>query len=144
MKQHILFLINPISGIGRQKTVEQLLEKEFDHDNLEYTIEYTQYRGHANELAKASVGKYDVVVAVGGDGTVNEVGSALVNTNTALAIIPTGSGNGLARYLQIPLRINRAIQAINHMNFKTIDSLSVNGNASLNVAGIGFDAYRSQ
>ncbi|MCU4166611.1 diacylglycerol/lipid kinase family protein [Carboxylicivirga caseinilyticus] len=143
MKKRILFLINPISGIGKQKTVENLLEKDFDTEKGEYEIQYTQYRGHAHELAKAAIGKFNAVVAVGGDGTVNEVGSALINTKTALAIIPTGSGNGLARYLQIPLRINRAIQAINLMKLKTIDTLSVNGQVSLNVAGIGFDAFIS-
>lgn len=143
MKRRILFLINPISGIGKQKTVEQLLIKEFDHKKLEYVIQYTRHRGHAHDLAKAAADQFDVVVAVGGDGTVNEVGSALIKTKTALAIIPTGSGNGLARYLQIPLRINRAIQAINKMNFKTIDTLNINGQVSLNVAGIGFDAFIS-
>ncbi|MCU4177395.1 diacylglycerol/lipid kinase family protein [Carboxylicivirga sp. N1Y90] len=143
MKKRILFLINPISGIGKQRTVEQLVEKEIDSDNLDVEIQYTEYQGHAHELASEAVGKFDVVVAVGGDGTVNEVGSALINTSVAMAIIPTGSGNGLARYLDIPLRINRAIQVINLMNFKKIDTLSVNGRVSLNVAGIGFDAFIS-
>nr|WP_321451887.1 diacylglycerol kinase family protein [uncultured Carboxylicivirga sp.] len=143
MKNKILFLINPISGIGKQKTIENLLEKDFDTEKGEYEIQYTQYAGHAHELAKDAVNKFDAVVAVGGDGTVNEVGSALINSKTAMAIIPTGSGNGLARYLQIPLRINRAIQVINHMKIKNIDTLTINGKASLNVAGIGFDAFIS-
>ncbi len=143
MMKNVLFLINPISGIGKQKTVELIVEKEFDHDNLDYEIKYTEYKGHAHELAKEAIGKFNVVVAVGGDGTVNEVGSALINSSTALAIIPTGSGNGLARYLDIPLRINRAIQVINLMHLKKIDTLNVNGQVSLNVAGIGFDAFIS-
>jgi len=143
MIRKILFLINPISGIGKQKTIENLLKKDFNNEKGEYEIQYTQHRGHAHELSQAAIGHFDIVVAVGGDGTVNEVGSALIGSKTALAIIPTGSGNGLARYLQIPLRINRAIQVINQMKFKTIDTLSVNGQASLNVAGIGFDAFIS-
>jgi len=143
MKNRVLFLINPISGFGKQRTVEKAVETEIDHDKIEYSIAYTDYAGHARELARQAIGKYDVVVAVGGDGTVNEVGSALVNTTTALAIIPTGSGNGLARYLDIPLRVNRALQLINYMEKKDIDTLKVNDQVSLNVAGIGFDAHIS-
>ncbi|WP_430816678.1 diacylglycerol/lipid kinase family protein [Carboxylicivirga sp. RSCT41] len=143
MKNRVLFIINPISGIGKQKTVEKAVESEIDHDKISFKIAYTEYAGHARELAKEAVGKFDVVVAVGGDGTVNEVGSSLVNTTTALAIIPTGSGNGLARFLDIPLRVNRALQVINHMEVKDIDTLRVNDQVSLNVAGIGFDGHIS-
>ncbi|MBK3517819.1 diacylglycerol/lipid kinase family protein [Carboxylicivirga marina] len=143
MKNRVLFLINPISGIGKQKTVEQAVESEIAHDRIEVEIAYTEYAGHARELAQKAIDKFDVVVAVGGDGTVNEVGSALINTTTALAIIPTGSGNGLARYLDIPLKVNRAIQVINHMEIKKIDTLKVNDQVSLNVTGIGFDAHIS-
>lgn len=143
MKKRVLFLINPVSGIGRQKTIEKLIEKEIDHEKLEVEIAYTKYRGHARELSAEAADRFDVVVAVGGDGTVNEVGSALINSSTALAIVPTGSGNGLARYLEIPLKINWAVQMINMMCLKKIDTLSVNEHISLNVAGIGFDAFIS-
>jgi len=143
MKTRVLFLINPISGIGKQRTVEKVVSNEIDHSKIEFEIAYTQYVGHARELAKEAVGKFTIVVAVGGDGTVNEVGASLINTTTALAIIPTGSGNGLARFLDIPLRVSRAIQVINHMEFRDIDTLCVNGQVSLNVAGIGFDAHIS-
>lgn len=142
-KHRVLFLINPISGIGKQRAVEQAVEDEIDHEKIDVEIAYTEYAGHARELAKNAVGKYDVVVAVGGDGTVNEVGSSLINTTTALAIIPTGSGNGLARYLDIPLKVNRALQVINHMELKDIDTLRVNDQMSLNVAGVGFDGHIS-
>jgi YegS/Rv2252/BmrU family lipid kinase len=143
MKNRVLFIINPISGIGKQKAVEQAVESEIDHAKIDFKIAYTEYAGHARELAKAAVGKYDVVVAVGGDGTVNEVGSSLINTTTALAIIPTGSGNGLARFLDIPLKVNKALQVINYMTIKDIDTLQVNEHVSLNVAGIGFDGHIS-
>lgn len=143
MKKRVLFLINPVSGIGRQKTIEGLIEKQIDHELLDVEVAYTQYRGHARELSAEASGKYDVVVAVGGDGTVNEVGSALIDSSTALAIIPTGSGNGLARYLEVPLKINWAVQLINEMHVKKIDTLCVNEFVSLNVAGIGFDAFIS-
>ncbi|TAJ13691.1 diacylglycerol kinase family lipid kinase [Marinilabiliaceae bacterium JC017] len=143
MKKRVLFLINPVSGIGRQKTIEALIEKEIDEQMLQVEVAYTQYRGHAREISKQAVGKYDVVVAVGGDGTVNEVGSSLIGTDTAMAIIPTGSGNGLARFLEIPLKVNRAVEIINFLNFKKIDTLRMNEYFSLNVAGIGFDAFIS-
>lgn len=143
MKKRVLFLINPISGIGKQKTVENAVNNEIDHDKIDVEIDYTQYPGHGRELAKAAIGSFDVVVAVGGDGTVNEVGSALINTTTALAIIPTGSGNGLARYLDIPLKVSRALQVINRLETREIDTLCVNNHVSLNVAGIGFDAHIS-
>ncbi|MCT4590464.1 MAG: diacylglycerol kinase family lipid kinase [Carboxylicivirga sp.] len=142
-KHRVLFLINPVSGIGKQRAVEQAVESEIDHGKIDATIAYTEYAGHARELAREAVGKNDVVVAVGGDGTVNEVGSSLVNTTTALAIIPTGSGNGLARYLDIPLKVNKALQVINRMTIKDIDTLKVNDQVSLNVAGVGFDGHIS-
>jgi len=143
MKKRILFLINPVSGIGKQRTVEKFIESEIDKSRLDVDISYTQYKAHARELAGEAAGVYDVVVAVGGDGTVNEVSSKLVGTDTALAIIPTGSGNGLARYLNIPLHVKKAVRAINDLNIRKIDSLRVNQYCCVNVAGIGFDAHIS-
>ncbi len=143
MTKRILFLINPVSGIGKQKTIERYIESELDSNKLTVDINYTEYKAHARELAGKAVGHYDAVVAVGGDGTVNEVASKLVGTDTALAIIPTGSGNGLARFMQIPLRLNKAIQCLNYFSEKKIDTMKVNQYCSVNVAGIGFDAHIS-
>ncbi len=143
MSKKILFLINPISGIGKQKTIERYIESELDLKKLDINIQYTEYKGHARELAAKAIGVYDAVVAVGGDGTVNEVASRLVDTDTALAIVPTGSGNGLARYLNIPMRIHKAIQSLNYFVEKRIDTMKVNQFCSVNVAGIGFDAHIS-
>ena len=143
MTKKILFLINPISGVGKQKTVERYIESEIDRRKLSVDISYTKYRAHARELAGKAVGTYDAVVAVGGDGTVNEAASKLVGTDTALAIVPTGSGNGLARFLNIPMRLNKAIQSLNYFEEKRIDTLKVNQFCCVNVAGIGFDAHIS-
>lgn len=143
MTKRVLFLINPVSGIGKQKSVERCIETDLNHKKLSVDISYTQYKGHARELAGQAVGKYDVVVAVGGDGTVNEVASKLVGTETALAIVPAGSGNGLARYMQIPMRMNKAVQCLNSFLEKKIDTMKVNQYCSVNVAGIGFDAHIS-
>ncbi len=143
MKKKVLFLINPVSGIGKQRAVERFIESEIDKSRLDVDVSYTQYKAHARVLAGEAAGIYDVVVAVGGDGTVNEVSSKLIDTNTALAIIPTGSGNGLARYLNIPLNVKNAVRAINDLKIRKIDSLKVNQYCCVNVAGIGFDAHIS-
>ena len=143
MTKKALVLINPVSGIGKQKVIENLISDNIDSALLRVDIKYTQYHAHAHELAKSAVGKYDIVVAVGGDGTVNEVGTALIGTDTALAIVPAGSGNGLARHLKIPLNLRKAVKLLNNFQTKCIDSIKINDFYSLNVAGIGFDAHIS-
>ncbi|MCL7988355.1 diacylglycerol kinase family lipid kinase [Sphingobacterium sp. lm-10] len=140
-KKKILFVINPISG-GKRKTAfkKQILET-LDLSKFEPTFQQTDHAGHAYELAKQAVlNKYDVVVAVGGDGTINEIGSALAGTDTPLGIIPEGSGNGLALYLGIPLHEAGAIRRINRFDTMTVDTGSVNERFFFNVAGVGFDA----
>jgi YegS/Rv2252/BmrU family lipid kinase len=109
--------------------------------DIEYGIHFTKKPAHATELARAAVQKgVDAVVAVGGDGSVNEVGKALIHSEVALGIIPAGSGNGFARHLNIPLRSSDAIQRINAFKLKTIDTASLNGEPFLATAGLGFDA----
>ena len=91
-----------------------MVEKYIDRERYDHEIVYTQYAGHAVELAKdAAMRGIDVVVAVGGDGTLNEVGRGLVHTNTAMGVIPCGSGNGFARHLGIPMSIKGSIDFIN-------------------------------
>lgn len=136
----ILFIINPISGVGKQKIVENLIDKVLDLQQFTYDISYTQYAKHAIEISIEAAPKYDVLVAVGGDGTANEISHGLIGTDTHLAIIPTGSGNGLARSLKIPLNIEKAIENINSFNSNTIDTATINDKIFVNVAGIGFDA----
>ncbi len=143
MGKKALFLINPISGIGRQKNVEKLIKTYIDKEKLNVNVRYTEFAGHAKEMSREAVGIYDIVVAVGGDGTVNEVGTSLIGSGTAMAIIPTGSGNGLARHLKIPMRPEKAIQLLNRHKVMKIDTVRVNDLYSLNVAGVGFDAHIS-
>lgn len=143
MRKKILFIINPVSGIGKQKSIQGLILNEMDPLLWQTEIIYTSHKGHAYELSFRAAGFYNLVVAVGGDGTVNEVGRGLIGSNTALGIIPTGSGNGLARHLEIPFKINRALKALNNPLIKPIDVIKINDYYSLNVAGIGFDAYIS-
>ncbi len=143
MRKKALLLINPVSGIGKQKGIEKLVKLYIDKDRLDVDLKYTEYAGHARELSLDAADRYDMVVAVGGDGTVNEVGTSLIGSRTAMAIIPTGSGNGLARHLKIPMRLDKAVQLLNRHKVKKIDTVKVNDFYSLNVAGVGFDAYIS-
>lgn len=142
MKRNLLFIVNPISGIGRQKKIEALLESNIDHSLLDYTVRYTERIHHGTELAKDAVeqGCFDAIVAVGGDGSVNDVVSGMVGSNIALGIIPCGSGNGLARNLKIPLTPAHAIETLNHYKVAEIDTIYLNDRVIASIAGIGFDA----
>ncbi len=141
MKTKILFIINPISGIGKKGKLPSLIEKYIDKDRFDFEIKTTEYRKHAKQLAyQSAMDGFDIVCAVGGDGSVHEVGTALIGTNTKLAIIPAGSGNGLARHLKIPLNVRKAILTINEMNTIKMDTVLVNDKPFLNAGGYGFDA----
>ncbi|MBL7137372.1 MAG: diacylglycerol kinase family lipid kinase [Bacteroidales bacterium] len=141
-KERILFVVNPVSGSGRQKKIGKVVEKYLDNSRFSYEVLFTEEKGHASRLAREAVEEgASVVVAVGGDGTVNEVGQGLVGTDTALAIIPTGSGNGLARHLRLPLNFRKAIRIINQGNRQKIDTATLNGALFVNMAGVGFDAH---
>ena len=121
-----------------------MIEQTLDYDLFEPTIRFTKYAGHAAEIAKECAEQQeDVVVAVGGDGTVNEVARSLVHTQTALAIIPCGSGNGLARHLCLPLDVKKAIGIINSYNAETFDYGVINGLPFFCTCGMGFDAFIS-
>lgn len=143
--KRILFIVNPISGRGKKDKIEQLIVDNLDHERFEYSLAYTEYAGHAAELTRKAVeDSYDIVAAVGGDGTVNEVARALVHSTTALAILPSGSGNGLARHLQIPMDLSRAINIINKDCVHVLDYGRINGNPFFCTCGMGFDAFLAQ
>jgi diacylglycerol kinase family enzyme len=106
----IIFIVNPISGVGKQKGIEKLIMKHLDATAFDYTIVYTGKAGHATEISKDAASRgMDAVVVVGGDGTVNETAQGLIGCETAMGIIPTGSGNGLSRHLKIPMNPAKAI-----------------------------------
>ena len=143
-KKKILFIINPKSGIQNKKKLSRLVEKKIDHDRYDVYIKRTAYSGHAAELAASAVKEgYDVVVAAGGDGTVNEVASSLVHSNTALGVIPCGSGNGFARHLGIPVDMAKSIEFINEAEPLDIDYGTLNGVPFFCACGVGFDALVS-
>ena len=140
-RRHIVVIINPVSGTGNKDKIPRLIENVVNHDTNDVSIFATEYAGHAREIAAQAVSDgIDVVVAIGGDGTVNEVGSALCNTNTALAIIPCGSGNGLARHLRIPMNASRALQVLNNGVVGQFDYCAINGKPFFCTCGMGFDA----
>ncbi len=139
-----MFIINPISGGKDKQRVPDMIERYLDKDTFDSRVSFTERVGHAYMLAKAAVKEdYHYIVAVGGDGTVNELAKALVNTSVILGIIPFGSGNGLARSLNIPMNIKEAVKVINRLQTTTIDSGLLNEDPFFNVAGLGFDAHIS-
>ncbi|MFD1166996.1 diacylglycerol/lipid kinase family protein [Sphingobacterium daejeonense] len=140
-KKRILFVINPVSG-GKKKTAfnKQVLEV-LDLNRFDPTFKVTDHANHAYELAKSAIEEqYDAVIAVGGDGTINEIGSALAGSEVPLGIIPEGSGNGLAYYLGIPMNESAALRRINRFDSMEIDCGKVGDRYFFNMAGIGFDA----
>lgn len=142
MKKKILYIINPVSGTKKRRNIEQIIKKHTDFEQFDINIAKTEYAGHAFEVAKKAVtDKINVVIAVGGDGTVNEVGRALAGTDVIMGIIPKGSGNGLARFLNMPRKIKKSVNIINRLNYETMDTIRINEFEYLNVAGIGFDAH---
>ena len=106
MKKKIRFIVNPKSGVGNKANIPQMIADHLDLSIYDYDIVETEYRKHAKLIAKDSADAgYDIVCAVGGDGSVHEVWTALIGTKTKLAILPVGSGNGLARHMKIPLNV---------------------------------------
>ncbi len=114
MKERIWFIVNPISGGRKKASLPALIVAHLDHNRFDYEIIETEFKGHAITIAEKAVAQgIDIVCAVGGDGSVHEVGTTLIGSQTQLAIIPLGSGNGLARHMKIPLKIKEAIECIN-------------------------------
>lgn len=149
----ILFVINPIAGGKEKKHLRRIIERELDRTFFRYEMIDTEGEDHARRLSRAAAGRgFDVVAAVGGDGTVNEAARGILEEKeeirsghrVALAIIPAGSGNGLARHLGIPMRAAAAIRLVNQLKTKYIDAGSMNGLPFFCVAGTGFDAYISR
>ena len=141
MKKKIWFIANPISGGNSKGPVIESIGELIDSKKYEYKICYTRYAGHGAILATmAAENGIDIVVAIGGDGTINEVARSLVHTNTVLGIIPCGSGNGLARHLQIPLDYRKALALINIGDNVTIDYGLINNRPFFCTCGMGYDA----
>lgn len=122
----------------------EMVSKYLDSEKFHAAYVFTEKRGHASEITAEMLKKgYEIVVAVGGDGTINEIATVLEGTDKLMGIIPFGSGNGLARSLGIPLNDKQAVLRINDLHQSSVDSGIFNGRKFFNMAGIGFDAHIS-
>lgn len=142
MKEKILFIVNPISGHHDKSKFPSIVDELIDKDKYDYTITLTEYGGHAAELTKQAIeNQYDIIVAVGGDGTINEVATNMIGAKQTFAIVPYGSGNGLARHLHLPLKPKKVITDVINKGVKAkIDTATMNGVPFVSIAGVGFDA----
>jgi diacylglycerol kinase family enzyme len=141
----IAVIINPIAGRGRRRPAGEararLARDLAARAGVEADIEITRFAGHGAELARAFVAAgHSVIAAWGGDGTVNDVAGSLIGSASALAIIPSGSGNGLARGLGLPARPDTALSGALGADRTPLDVGYIGARHFLNVAGLGFDA----
>lgn len=144
-KEKLIFVVNPISGYGKNARIEKLVDKHLDKRRYEYQVVKTGFPGHARELTSQAIeNEADAVIAVGGDGTINEIAHVLANTPVKLGVIPLGSGNGFGRHVGISLNPKKAILMINRGKSVAVDTCLVNGATFVNIAGVGFDAYISK
>jgi diacylglycerol kinase (ATP) len=142
--KRVAFIVNPKAGTNAQKHIRERVDRCLDHHKFEYGIWLTEKAGHAADLVKKAQDEaYDIVVAVGGDGSINEIGSAMIGTDLILGIVPAGSGNGLAMHLGYGRNMDQAIKILNSAVVKTIDCGLFNGRPFINLAGIGFDGLVS-
>ena len=140
----VWFIVNHISGTTDKSKIVNLIPDYMEAERFDVKIWYTEFQGHAAQIAHQAVAEgVDVVVAVGGDGTVNEVARCLIHTQTALGIIPCGSGNGLARHLFIPMNPEGALQVLSTCAIEALDYGKINEVPFFCTCGIGFDAFVS-
>lgn len=142
MKTNIHFIVNPIAGKGKNELSEILLETYFPKTEYSVSIKKSEFVLHASSLTKNSINEgAQIIVACGGDGTINEVASCLVNTSVVLGILPMGSGNGLASNLKIPKNLKKALAIIKNQNVIAIDTGTINKEPFFSNTGVGFDAH---
>lgn len=134
-------IINPISGVGSKRKIPKMIENLYKDEYFLLTISFTEYPGHASELARKAIEEgINIILAVGGDGTINEIARAMLNSDAVLGIIPKGSGNGLARELHIPMDTKGALEVIRKGRVSIIDSCMANDRIFFCTCGVGFDA----
>jgi YegS/Rv2252/BmrU family lipid kinase len=143
-----LFVINPHSGNGNLKRIIPLIQDRFNGAAIPFDIYVTKKPKDATEVARAMSAKFPIIVAVGGDGTINEVVNGMAPSNI-LGVLPTGSGNDFSKMLQLPRSMSDILEVITRQKFKSIDLgriTSINSNSQvtrqyfINSVGIGLDA----
>ena len=142
MFRKVLFIVNPSSGRKKIEGLEKSIQQYCNAIKIECQIEETEGKGHATEIATRGVqGKFELIFAVGGDGTVHEVAKGLVHAHVVMGILPKGSGNGLARHLGISRNPVKALDLLKEGKVICMDTLNVNNEISVNVSGVGFDGH---
>lgn len=142
MTEEFLFLVNPISGGINKSQIPRKIEQSFKNKPWNFNIVITKSEEETIELSRQAVtNKTNYIVAVGGDGTINNIARNLVSTDSVMGIVPLGSGNGFARELGLYGSLNKALEILKKRNQKTIDTGFINGNFFNNLAGVGFDAH---
>jgi diacylglycerol kinase (ATP) len=136
-----LFILNPVAGVGGRRDFLQMIADACNERKVKFKILFTRDRGDAKKIIEKKFDKYDVFVAVGGDGTMNEVASALAGTTGIMGLIPAGSGNALGRELGISMKPETAVLQLLNGHPITIDTGMVNGRRFMNVCGLGFDDH---
>jgi diacylglycerol kinase (ATP) len=140
-REKIAFILNPNAGNNRSKGRAAAISRFLDLNRYDPFFRFTEGPRHAGKIVKQLIDEgFKKIVAVGGDGTVNEVAAALIGENASLGIIPVGSGNGLARFLKIPTHVPQAIRILNHDHIQRIDAGKVNEYWFFCTCGVGFDA----
>jgi len=141
----ILFIVNPFSGIKNWEKVVGYIKNAWDTSGHTYEVQTIWQMHQGEELARqAVVDGYDIVAAVGGDGTVNEIARGLIGSDTALAVIPAGSGNGFARHFNIPLSRQKAVKRLLNPEYFQMDVGEINGQMFLITCGAGMDGNISK
>lgn len=143
IKKRIFFIVNPVSGVrqSQKKMLSGLVAKTLDAGRFEWEIAYSRSPEQVMTLSReAAASGFGIIAAVGGDGTLNQVVKGMIGSDSLLALIPAGSGNGLAHHLGIPVDVGESLAIINNMKIKEIDTVSLNDNLFISIAGVGFDA----
>jgi diacylglycerol kinase (ATP) len=142
MAKKVTIILNPFSGTSSKQNIEselQLKNKDFFDLNFKHTL----HSGHASDLVNEAIEEgSEIIVALGGDGTVNEVASAVYDSDKDiyLGILPGGSGNGFAMHLGLGRDVHKAFDMLKKMKYQKVDACDVNGRFFINVSGVGFDA----
>ena len=138
----VLVIINPIAGVRPKDEIPEIVREVMSQEQgFDVDVRFTERAGHASQMAREAVEKgIDTVVAIGGDGTINETARQLIGSTVRFGIVPMGSGNGLARHMQIPLDLRKALECIRNGHTKAVDYGTVNGHIFFCTAGVGFDA----
>lgn len=142
MKTKMLFIVNPIAGSGRKNDVTPLIDEVIDKNIFDYQIKVWEKWSDVSDMVQQGISEgISIFAAIGGDGTVNAVAKSLIGTDKKLAIIPSGSGNGIARHMKIPMNTEKALALINKQKFSVHDTGLINSIPFIMCAGCGFDAH---